>query len=167
MGTEGGRIKYMKKIIIPLVIVLVASVGGYFAILNKEKPISPPDSELLNYEDIEREMCRVAPEEGVVFRSQEELDTLRRGICKDAPLEIDFAKNSILGMKAETGGCGADFDKKILRDNIAKEIRYSIKVAPYGNCLMIVKKNNWVLIDKIPSDFKVIFEPITYSPGDK
>ena len=71
---------------------------------------------------------------------------------------IDFSQYTLLGKYAYGSGCSVNFERKIYRDEANKRIIFFIKVNGEGHCEIIVGKMNWVLVQKIPSEYSVIFK---------
>lgn len=69
---------------------------------------------------------------------------------------IDFSKYTLLGNNT-TGGC-SDFKKEIVRDDVNKTLTYTLKVVNNDYCSVFSTSNNWVLVDKLPADYQVIFK---------
>jgi hypothetical protein len=72
---------------------------------------------------------------------------------------IDFSKYTLLGQSASAGGCKIpDYQIKAFRDYINRELIYKVKIVEHGTCLMAINKNKWILVPKIPTGYKVVFE---------
>ena len=99
-----------------------------------------------------------------IINSQEEYQSLLQfrppvDFCQDFKLpSIDFSQFILLGKYTEGGGCSIDFVRKIYRDDVNKEVIYSIKVIEEGFCKKMGMSMNWALVPKIPSNYKVRFE---------
>ncbi|MFH1607893.1 MAG: hypothetical protein ABIA78_02055 [archaeon] len=100
-----------------------------------------------------------------VVDSQEEYkklqsDTIKSFNCEwnTLPPEIDFSKKTLLGNHASGGGCSIDFKKKVYQDDSNKKIIHSVKVVEKGRCDKLGSSMNWVIIQKVPSDYSVEFE---------
>lgn len=86
-----------------------------------------------------------------------------KNYCKDQydfP-QFDFNKYTLLGQFTLTGGCSADFSKKVLRDDKNKTVNYTIDVNSSGGCEMAISSYNWILVSSIPKDYTVNFEVLT------
>lgn len=72
---------------------------------------------------------------------------------------IDFSKYTLLGQSASAGGCKIpDYQIEVFRDNFNRELIYKVKIIEHGTCSMSINKNKWILIPKITTDYKVVFE---------
>lgn len=76
--------------------------------------------------------------------------------------QIDFSQKTLLG-KADRGSCNAkEFQRNVFRDDTKKTITYSVTVKNYpflvchGPGLFSM---NFITVQKIPDDYKVIFKP--------
>ncbi len=108
--------------------------------------------------------CIVDPHNEYVINSGEEYQELlnhKASVpeCADFQLpSIDFSRYTLLGKYAYGGGCSVSFERKVYKDDVNKRIIFSIKVIEKGPCEMIIGKMNWVLVQKIPPNYSVIFE---------
>ncbi len=79
--------------------------------------------------------------------------------CADFQLPpINFSQYTLLGKYAYGGGCSVSFERKIYKDEVNKRIIFSIKVIEKGPCEMLIGRMNWVLVQKIPSNYNVVFK---------
>ena len=79
--------------------------------------------------------------------------------CDDFQLpSVDFSQFTLLGKYADGSGCAIDFVREIYRDDVNKEIIYSITVVEEGTCKMMGVSMNWALVPKISPDYTVRFE---------
>lgn len=128
----------------------------------------------IKYEDLNKpEYCILSPfeilknkETEFVINNQDAYKTILSyrksdSVCKNfAFLEIDFSEKTLLGKYTFAAGCSINFIRHVFRDNSSKEIIYSINVSEIGRCEKAVYSMNWILIPKIPSDYKVKFEVV-------
>jgi len=105
--------------------------------------------------------------EEFVIRDNEQLlqlaDTFRQASygadCDTAQLpSIDFDKYTLIFMQTNGGGCSADFDRKVFKDEENKNIIYEISVTYQGLCEMYITNKNWALVPKVPDDYSVVFK---------
>ncbi len=76
-------------------------------------------------------------------------------------LEIDFSKNTLLGVAAHAGGCeNPTYDIKYSFDPLQLQYTLRIKIGEFGTCSMAINKNIWVLVPKIEGGYSVNFERI-------
>ena len=79
--------------------------------------------------------------------------------CKDiARPVINFSEKTLIGKSVGVSGCGASFDKNVYKDTKNKKIIYEIKARGSGFCMGWFESYNWILIPKIPEDYKVEFK---------
>ena len=79
--------------------------------------------------------------------------------CKDEDFpKIDFSQNTLLGLYADGGGCSTGFERNVTKDEGNKVYQYTIKVNECGQCDKLRLDMNWVLVPKLPQDYKVEFE---------
>ena len=71
---------------------------------------------------------------------------------------IDFNKYSLLGRNTSGGGCGATYDRQILKDIDDKKIIYKINVQYEGSCYILIENWNWVYIPKLEKGYSVEFQ---------
>lgn len=78
--------------------------------------------------------------------------------CKNYKLpSIDFSKYTLVGKSVTVGGCSADIERNIYKDETNKTIVYSIKAEGKGPCNTAFVSTQWALI-QIPSNYHVEFE---------
>jgi len=75
--------------------------------------------------------------------------------------QFDFSKSTLLGQYTPAGGCSADFNKKVLRDDKNKTVNYTVNVNSNGSCLMAISSYNWIMVPSIPNDYTVNFVILT------
>ncbi len=121
--------------------------------------------EEMQFTDMTEELSCVVDEhnEYVINSEEEYAELLNHKIsapqCTNFQLPpIDFSQHTLLGKYAFGGGCSVKFERKVYRDEANKRIIFFIKVNERGSCEMIVGRMNWVLIRKIPSDYRGIFK---------
>lgn len=73
-------------------------------------------------------------------------------------LRIDFTQHTLLGLDASGGGCDIGFERIVNKDDTNKLYKYTVKVTECGGCKQMAKSMNWVLVPKLPQDYKVEFE---------
>lgn len=76
--------------------------------------------------------------------------------------DVDFSKKTVLGFW-NSGSCAAvGFKRRVLRDDIQKEIIYSVSVIGSAiDCSGPGRESlNLIAIPKVPSGFKVVFENV-------
>ena len=72
---------------------------------------------------------------------------------------IDFSKYTLLGQAAHAYGCSEpNYTILVLKNKIKKQMIYRIHIKINGDCEMAINRNKWILIYKIPSDYKIKFE---------
>lgn len=70
---------------------------------------------------------------------------------------INFNQYTLLGQDANSGGCELpEYKMEVVKNG--REYIYRITIKRIGSCDMGILKNKWILIPKIPSGSKVIFE---------
>ncbi len=72
--------------------------------------------------------------------------------------KINFERFTLLGLSTDVVGCEAEVKKSVSRDDVKKEIRYTVYGIAYGTCEKANFSNNFILIEKIPEDYKVKFD---------
>jgi hypothetical protein len=93
---------------------------------------------------------------------------IMRQSCADADLSkvitnVDFSKQTVLGLWS-SGSCAATaFEKRVLRDDINKSIIYSVSVIESAlSCSGPgLESLNLIAIPKVPVGYKVVFEKIS------
>ena len=76
--------------------------------------------------------------------------------CVNAKLPfIDFSKNTLLGKYVSGRGCNVDFKKKVNNDDVNKKMIYTISVIEEGVCKKLASSMNWIVVPKLPSNYKV------------
>ena len=151
----------MKYHLTLLIILLLAACS------KDEKPFNLTDETIFR-EDITStcfsDFTEIADED-IVIRTEAEYLNLQEilrqeyiGInCDTASLPIiDFSKYTLLGKLTQGGGCSANYDREVIRDNENKEIRYSIAVEYVGACYMFIQNWNWACVPKFPNDYSVV-----------
>lgn len=78
------------------------------------------------------------------------------GTCNVFP-DVDFSRNSLLGLQATGTGCSVTFEKRVYRDDQNKAILYELTVVEEGVCEKNVNNRNLILVPSIPSDYIVDF----------
>lgn len=73
-------------------------------------------------------------------------------------LKIDFSQHTLLGLDASGGGCDIGFERNVTKDDANKLYKYTVKVNKCGGCKQEAISMNWVLVPKLPQDYKVEFE---------
>jgi hypothetical protein len=71
---------------------------------------------------------------------------------------IDFYQYTLLGLYATGGGCNVGFEKSVTKDEANKLYKYLIKVNECGQCDQLAFNMFWVLVPKLPQNYKVEFE---------
>jgi hypothetical protein len=73
-------------------------------------------------------------------------------------ISIDFNSKTLLG-KFAFGGCGADkaFKVVVRRSDKNKTVSYQLERERHDICDGMYPTMNWVLVDKIPAEYEVIF----------
>ena len=159
----------MKKtfyFIIALIIIIFLSVFVYF-IFESEEPVYSY-SKNIDYSYIENQMRCFTPlgADGIEFiiNSQEELKLLEERrfpsqFCENVQLpNIDFNTATLLGKTTVSCGCNIIYSRSVYKNEESKEMIYSIVIKSEGTCEIAATAGNWILIDKIPSDYEVKFE---------
>jgi len=123
-----------------------------------------PTEEMQFIDMTEQLSCIVAQNNEYIINSEQEY----RGLlnhkasvpeCADFQLPpIDFSQYTLLGKYAYGGGCSVDFEKRVYKDEPNKRIIFSIRVIEKGPCDKLVKRMNWVLVQKIPPEYSVVFK---------
>lgn len=75
----------------------------------------------------------------------------------DTPF-IDFSKHCLIGIQTSAGGCDFGFINKLSIDHNKKEYLYEVSIQSCGKCKMLVTSDNWMVADKKPHDYKMIFK---------
>lgn len=79
--------------------------------------------------------------------------------CDTASLpSIDFSRYTLIGVNTSGGGCGADYQRKVIWDEADERVTYHVSVTYSGPCYMLIGSFNWALIPALPEDFAVRFE---------
>jgi hypothetical protein len=90
-----------------------------------------------------------------------ELDrSSQAGYCKkfnDNPPTIDFSKHTLIGARVVTDFC-QHFKVKIVRDDAGKRYRHIVIANKPPRCRGIGLESLWVVIPKLPPDYRVTFE---------
>lgn len=73
---------------------------------------------------------------------------------------IDFSKFSLLG-KYTSGAC-SDFYRNVSFDSENNNVIYSIKICDSRFCKKLISSQNWVVINKIPTNYSVEFQTKEY-----
>lgn len=72
---------------------------------------------------------------------------------------IDFQLNTLLGQEANAVGCSVpDYQINVLRDDIKHELTFRVRIIEHGSCEMLIRRNIWILVPKIPEWYRVVFE---------
>ncbi len=100
--------------------------------------------------------------EGCVINNLEEYNNLIEILdspeCEQFSLpKIDFSQYALLGKSVKATGCEREFIREVERADGTKKILYKIDVKERGFCKLLAIKNNWILIPKIPSGYKLEF----------
>jgi len=69
---------------------------------------------------------------------------------------IDFSQYTLLGIYTRED-CQVRFERNVYKDITNKKYDFTIKVIQCGKCETNAESMNWVLINKMPSDFSVFF----------
>ena len=101
--------------------------------------------------------------EEFIINTQEELQVLEERkntpFCDGIELpSIDFDTKTLLGRTTMSCGCSSTSSRGIYIDDKEKEIIYSIVITSEGSCELAGNNGNWVLIGKVPIDYKIRFE---------
>ena len=103
---------------------------------------------------------RIAVTSGAQLRSLLEKMPKFTGECENYQMPaIDFDKFMLIGNTFFTGGCAAGnkFKINIFRDDGKKIFRYSLgtRIAP---CRGTTSHDEWILTERLPDDYKIVFE---------
>ena len=123
-----------------------------------------PTEEMQFIDMTEQLSCIVAQNNEYIINSEQEY----RGLlnhkasvpeCANFQLPpINFSQYTLLGKYAYGSGCSVNFEKRVYRDEANKKIIFFIKVNEEGPCEMLVEKMDWVLVQKIPPEYSVVFK---------
>lgn len=70
---------------------------------------------------------------------------------------IDFNSYTLLGIYTYEG-CQAIFIRDVRKNDSLKECTYRVQVQHCGTCEVLVESMNWVLVERIPNDYEVMFK---------
>ena len=75
---------------------------------------------------------------------------------------IDFSKYSLLGILTENVCSSKIITRSVLNDISNKQYLYNITIGKdvEPTCMMLVQTMNWVIVSKLPEDYKVVFNII-------
>ena len=135
----------------------------------KFKDLSPKkdNSEILESREIDLKGCiqTIFTNQFVITDEAAYLKTIRHDASRDACLKnlekIDFTKNSLLGLEINSGYCdrpsGLEF--QVIKDESAKNYLFNIGYNDPKNavCRAFSQYDLWVIVPKIPDEFKVKF----------
>ena len=87
------------------------------------------------------------------------LDLMEEYDCEwyDGVTEIDFDNYSLLSNWAGGTGCETNFIKDVQINDGEKLVIYSVTVEQLGGCEPYASTSNWILVEKIPDDYTVLF----------
>jgi len=71
--------------------------------------------------------------------------------------QIDFNEKTLLAHIVRGSGCSLNVERSVLRSEIDKEVIYDIKADFVGSCDKLISEHNFILVPKIPADYKVSF----------
>jgi len=72
---------------------------------------------------------------------------------------IDFNENTLLGVRT-TFGCNAKFIREVTKDEVNHLYNYKVIVKECGACKRLGISYNWVLVPKLPQDWRVSFKVV-------
>ena len=106
------------------------------------------------------------PPDPMIINNEDEYKTLLKLKCLNTYFpDIDFSQKAILIQYAESIDRSAKFIKEVFKDDIKKQIIYSVTVAEHNppdvSCAMsclYIEALNAIIIPKLPSGYKVIFK---------
>ena len=151
-----------------IIILIIIFLGIFIYFIFEPEEPSYPHLKNIDYNYIENQMrCfthRGNERKEFIINSQEELQVYGEGkfstpFCEDSQLpNIDFNTKTLLGKTTDRCGCSSTSSRSVYIDDKEKEIIYSIVITSEGSCEIAGTEGNWVLIDKVPIDYKVRFE---------
>ncbi|MFT5338279.1 MAG: hypothetical protein ACJAY8_000402 [Sphingobacteriales bacterium] len=70
---------------------------------------------------------------------------------------VDFDKYDVLGFY-RVGFCEVSYTRAVKNDSINKEFSFRVDLFECGDCEIRRENMNWVLVDKIPENYELIFK---------
>lgn len=70
---------------------------------------------------------------------------------------VDFDKYDVLGFY-RVGFCEVSYTRDLKKDSVNKEFSFRVDLFECGDCEIRRENMNWVLVDKIPEDYELIFK---------
>lgn len=109
--------------------------------------------------------CEVTDfDEAIVANSDSALESLqesRLSRCYDfSSWDIDFSSETLLGRRIEVNGCSYELEKRVVRNDIIKRVTFEVEMDIEEGCdSNLLKYYDFIVIDKVPADYKIAFEP--------
>jgi hypothetical protein len=138
---------------------------------NGDSEKAPPEviTLQLQYEDLELRCLGTGGKREFVIRTAKEYEELIQNspdlhpeparYCADYKFpEINWQRFTLLGVSSAVSGCKTETQKAVFRDDFRKQILYKVRVSGIGACEKANPGNHVILVDKVPSDYEVIFE---------
>lgn len=98
-----------------------------------------------------------ASREGTLVETEEQYLALYQGRnANDTPF-IDFSVHCLIGMKTSGSGCDIGFENELKINHKEKQYVYSVETKTCGRCKMMGISDNWILAEKKPSDYSIVF----------
>ena len=76
---------------------------------------------------------------------------------QDQVMAIDYSKYNIIGYPTNVD-CSSVFERNVTIDNTKQTVTYSIIITHCDECSGVYTAENWVLVPKFPSNYKVIHD---------